>query len=100
MDRYKVKLYPGAYRDLESIYSYIAESLFAPEAAKGIIDALEEAILSLELFPERGAIRRVGRYAHCGYRQLLVKNYILVYRVLLEEKEVHIVTARYAASQF
>ena len=48
--------------------------------------------------PERGAARHTGIYAKTGYRQLFVKNYIIVYRVLKEKKEVHIVTIRYAPS--
>ncbi len=100
LDKYAVKLYAHAYRDLEGIYSYIADNLSAPIAADNIINALEEAIYSLEVFPERGAIRKIGIYADSGYRQLFVKKYIIVYRVLKEQKEVHIVTVRYAPSNF
>ena len=46
--------------------------------------------------PERGAIRRMGIYAKGDYRQQFVKNYIIVYRVYKQTKEVHIVTIQYA----
>jgi len=65
-----------------------------------MVDTLEEAIYSLTQMPQRGSIRRVGAYANKGYRQLFVKNYIIIYTVKQEEKEVHIVTIRYAASNF
>lgn len=100
MDKYAVKFYARAYRDLDGIYEYIANNLLEPQIASNMIDALEEAIYSLETFPERGAIRRIGTYANSGYRQLFVKHYVIVYRVLKEKKEVHIVTVRYAPSQF
>ena len=100
MDKYTVKLYARAYRDLDSIYEYIANNLSEPTIASNMIDTLEEAIYSLECLPERGAIRRIGAYANSDYRQLFVKRYIIVYRVLKEKKEVHIVTVRYAPSQF
>lgn len=100
MDKYAVKLYARAYRDLDEIYSYIAENLSSPDTALHLVEALEEAIFSLEQLPERGAIRRIGVYAEAGYRQLFVKNYVIIYRVLKEEKEVHIVTVRYAPSNF
>lgn len=100
MDEYVVKLYAKASRDLDEIYEYIARSLFAPGAALGMMNDLETAILSLEVMPKRGAVRKVGRYAGKGYRQLFVKNYIIIYKVIEEKKEVHIVTVRYAASQF
>lgn len=100
MDKYKVLLYARAYRDLDAIYGYIAESLQAPDTAARMIDELEEAIFSLETLPHRGAERRVGAYANQGYRQLRVKHYVIVYRVLEDDKQVHIVTVRYGPSDF
>lgn len=100
MDNYVVKLYARAYRDLDGIYTYIAEDLLEPGTALNMIDELEKAIFSLEHLPERGAIRCVGAYANGNYRQLFVKNYVIVYRVLKEKKEVHIVTVRYTPSNF
>lgn len=100
MDKYDIKLYSRAYRDLDSIYTYIVENLLEPGTAANIIDELEAAILSLEQLPERGALRRIGAYANGDYRQLFVKNYCIIYRVLKEKKEVHIVTVRYTPSNF
>ena len=100
MDNYVVKLYVRAYRDLDGIYDYIAHKLSEPATASNMLDTLETAIYSLETLPERGAPRRIGVYANGDYRQLFVKNYIIVYRVLKDKKEVHIVTVRYAPSQF
>ena len=100
MDKYTVRLYTRAYRDLDGIYAYIAEQLTEPLVAERLIESIEEAIFSLESFPERGSIRRIGAYANQGYRQLFVKNYVIVYRVLKDKKEVHVVAVRYAQSQF
>ena len=100
MDKYEVKLYARAYRDMEDIYAYNANNLHDPNAAQNIIDEIENAVFSLELMPERGAVRRSGIYANRDYRQLFVGNYIIVYRVKKEEKQVHIVTVRYAPSSF
>lgn len=100
MDKYVVKLYARAYRDLEDIYTYIAENLSEPGTALNIADELENAIFSLEQLPERGAIRRVGAYANGDYCQLFVKNYVIIYRVLKRKKEVHIITVRYTPCSF
>ncbi len=100
MDNYAVKLYASAYRDLDNIYAYVAKNLSVPTAASNLLSELEDAIFSLEQMPERGAIRRVGAYANKDYRQLFVKNYVIIYRVLVREKQVHVVTVRYAASRF
>ncbi len=98
MDKYVVKLYARAYRDLNDIYTYIAETLLEPGTALNMVDELEEAIFSLEQLPERGVIRRVGAYADGNYRQLFVKNYCIIYRLM--KKEVHIVTVWYTPSNF
>ena len=100
LDKFTVKLYSRAYRDLDEIYGYIADNLSSPGTAQNIVEALEDAIFSLELLPERGAVRRTGVYAGSDYRQLFVKNYVIIYRVIHEKQEVHIVTVRYAPSNF
>ena len=100
MDKYLVKLYPRAYRDLDGIYTHIAGTLLEPATASKMVDELENAIFSLEILPERGAIRRIGAYANQGYRQLFHKNYTIIYRVMEERKEVHIITVRYIPSNF
>lgn len=100
MDKYVVKLYAHAYRDLNSIYAYIAGNFSEPGIALNMVHELENAIFSLEQLPERGAVRRIGAYANGDYRQLFVKNDVIIYRVLKEKKEVHIVTVRYAPGNF
>lgn len=71
-----------------------------PDTALNMVERLENTILSLEELPERGALRRVGAYANGDYRQLFVKNYVIIYRVLKQKNEVHIVTVRYTPSSF
>ena len=51
MEKYKVILYPRAYRDIDEIYSYIALEKLAPENAKGQTDRIWDALKSLEAFP-------------------------------------------------
>lgn len=97
---YTVRLYPRAYRDLDEIYSYISVNLMEQGTADNMITALEDAIFSLEQFPERGSIRRTGAYANQGYRQIFVKHYAIIYRVHKGKQEVHIVTVRYSPSLF
>lgn len=100
MADYNLKLYPRAFKDLDGIYTYIAENLLEPYTALNMVNELEKAIFSLEQLPERGAIRRTGAYAGGDYRQLFVKNYVIIYRIMHEKKEVHIITVRYVPSKF
>lgn len=100
MDKYKVMLLSRALKDLDGIYEYIAKSLSEPETALNLVDSIEEQILSLEYMPYRCPERRIGSYAGKGYRQLIVKNYTVIYRVEESTKSVIVVTVRYAPSRF
>lgn len=99
-NKYDVKLLPHAYRDLDCIYSYIAETLKEPIIATKLADSLEEAIFSLESMPRRGALRKKGKYTKRGYRQLLVGNFIVLYHIEEAKKQVIIVTVHYSKSHF
>lgn len=99
-NKYSLKLLPRAYRDLDGIYTYIAETLMEPCIALKLIESLEESVFSLESMPRRGAIRKTGVYANKGYRQLFVGNFTVVYRIAVAKKRVLVVTVRYSRSQF
>lgn len=100
MDKYSVKLTSRAIRDLDSIYSYIAKTLLEPSTASELTAQIEEEILSLDQMPYRCPERTRGVYANRGYRQLLVKNYTVVYRIDEAHKQVIVVTVRYSPSDF
>ena len=95
MDKYKVKINPRAIRELDQIYNYIANEKLAPENAKGQVDRIKTSILSLATFPQSHQERREGRYAGKGYRQLLIDNYIVIFRIDEPCKTVYIVTIQY-----
>ena len=95
MDKYKVKVNPRAIRELDCIYEYIANEKLTPEYAKGQVDRLKKAVLSLATFPESHQERKEGRYAGKGYRQLLIDNYIAIFRIDEPHKTVYVVTIQY-----
>ena len=95
MDKYKVKINPKAIRELDSIYEYIASEKSAPENAKGQVDRIKMAILNLDTFPQSHQDRNEGRYAGKGYRQLLIDNYIVIFRIDEINKIVYVVTVQY-----
>ena len=100
MDKYQVKLMDHALRDLDNIYGYISRTLQEPDIAFKLVNRIEDAIMSLESMPYRCPERRRGVYADCGYRQLLVENYVVIFRVDEEQKLVFVVTVRYSKSNF
>ena len=100
MDRYHVIMSSQALRDLYSIFDHIAVSLQEPNVASQLIDRIESAIETLDHMPFRCPVREIGIYANGGYRQLLAKNYTVVFRINEEEKSVMVITIRYSASNF
>ena len=95
MDKYKIKLNPRAYRDLEEIFAYIALEKLSPENAKGQTDRILEKLRKLDTFPQAHQERMEGRYAGRGYRQLLIDNYMAIFRINEKTKTVYIVTIQY-----
>ena len=95
MDKYKVKVNPRAIHELDHIYEYIANEKLAPENAKGQVDRIKKSILSLDTFPQSHQERDEGRYAKKGYRQLLIDNYIAIFRIDEPSKTVYVITIQY-----
>ncbi len=88
-------LYKRAIKDIDDIYKYIAIDKLSPENAKGQADRIKNAILDLENMPESRQDRLVGRYAGKGYKQLLIDNFVAIYRIDKKKKTVWVVTVQY-----
>lgn len=86
---------PKAIRELDNIYEYIANEKLSPENAKGQVDRIKKAVLSLDTFPQSHQERNEGRYAGKSYRQLVIDNYIAIFRIDEPHKTVYVVTIQY-----
>jgi len=95
MDKYEVTLYPRAFRDIDDIYAYIALEKLSPENAKGQTDRIWDAIRTLEQMPEAHQDRLVGRYSGKGYKQLVIDNYLAIFKIDKASKKVFVITVQY-----
>lgn len=95
MDKYKVRLNQQAFREINDIFAYIALEKLLPENAKGQTDRIWEALKKLEIFPQSHQEWTEGNYAGKGYRQLLIDNYIAIFRIDESNKTVYVVTVQY-----
>lgn len=95
MIKYEVLLYPKAYRDIEEIYSYLALEKLEPGIAKGQTDRIWDSISSLEICPESHQDRLCGRFAGKGYKQLIIDNYVAIFKIDEEKRIVYVVTVQY-----
>ena len=81
-DRFAVELTEGAEEDLEAIFGYLAESRSA-EAATELLDGLLAKIQTLERYPLRDGIpKELESLGIREFRQVLMKPYRLIYRVI------------------
>ena len=79
--RFEVLLTADADRDLEDIYSYVAEP-DAPGKADDLLDRIEEVIEGLLTHPERGSFpKELSALGIRDYRQRFYKPYRIIYRV-------------------
>lgn len=95
MERYDVMLYPRAFRDIDDIYRYIAIEKLSPENAKGQTDRIWEALQTLDSFPSSHQDRLEGKYSGKKYKQLLIDNYIAIFKIDEKRKKVYVVTIQY-----
>lgn len=82
MARYRVALTAGAELDLNSICAYL-EQQRGPDAVDEWLDKFDEAIGSLETFPDRGSVPpELEALGIKDFRQKQFAPYRIVYRVM------------------
>jgi len=88
--KYQVVLSVDAGNDLDEIFSYIANILYAEQAAKKLMLEIHECILSLNTMPQRWSYSLDPVLARRGYRRALVKKYVILFRIDESEKKVNV----------
>ncbi len=93
-NNYTVKITPKAAGDLESIYIYISEELFATSAATNILERIENGIMGLREFPFSCNYVSDEYLKSKGYRKLIIDNYIVFYLIEDEEEKNQVIIMR------
>ncbi len=96
MKQYTVEITDRALKDMEEVYTYIADQLHAPENAIRQYNRIADAVLSLNEFPERIHVMESEPEKTAGLRQLLVDNFSAFY--LIEDDRVIVTRVLYSAS--
>lgn len=90
MKQYKVLVSRRYHQDLKSILGYMIHDLKAPIAASNFLNVLEETVQSLQEMPYRFELVKDETLKQQGYRKYSVKNYLLFYKILENEKVIRI----------
>lgn len=95
MEEYTVLVTPQAEEQLQEIVRYIANTLQEPLAAIRLLDALENEIASLSIFPARAALTEEEPWRSYGIHKIPVKNYLIYFWIDETDKTVHITAVIY-----
>ena len=87
---YKVVYLPTARQQLTDAVLYIAQELSNPAAAESLLDEVEKQVGSLKEMPYRFSVYPALYAMKREIRSVSVKEYILFYTILEEEKTVEI----------
>ena len=94
--KYKVEYSKEAKQDLSEIYSYIKYNLQEPNIAKNLISEIRESLNKLKNNPQIYPIIEDGFMKRIEIRIIIVKNYIIFYRVDSKNLSIQIVRTMYA----
>ena len=97
---YSLKLTPKASEDLDKIYRYITEELYAEQAAVNLLEKIETSVMRLKEFPFSCNYVADEYLKNKGYRKLIIDNYIAFYLVNEEEKQVIIMRVLYSRQKY
>ena len=96
MKRYTVQITDRALRDMEEIYTYIAEQLQSPENAMKQYNRIAKGIEGLDIFPERVHVMESEPEHSMRLRQFPIDNFSAFY--IIEGDSVSVTRVLYSAS--
>lgn len=80
-DHYKVIITPTAYKEINEIYDYITEELYAENAAKDLMLKVEKEVQKLKYAPKiHTEIEELDELDRT-YRRMIINNYIILYTI-------------------
>ena len=100
IEKYKVLLSIKAKEDLKDIVFYIKNNLKEPAIACKYAKMIKDEIKELSYFPQRNAIIDDDIITDLKVRKLIIKNYIVFYRINEENNIVNVERILYGASNW
>ena len=100
MGVYRVSITDLAKQDIRRIASYIKNDLQEPEIAIKTVDAILDAIYTLENMPLRIKLANDDRLAGKGIRGLGVESYTVFFRVFDSPKTVEVIRVLYSRREW
>ena len=99
LNNYYVKFTNSAEEELIEIYEYISFILKSEITANKFVENVENKILRLSIFPY-SCMEIISKPQNIQYRKLIVKNYVILYKINEENKRVDIVHIYYSRRDY
>ncbi len=97
--KYKSIILPQAGQDIDETLNYISNELCSPQAAKNLFSEILKAVEQISSFPyAMPEIKNKEISKNGEYRWTSVKNFLLVYKIVEEDKEIRIMAFLYGKS--
>jgi toxin ParE1/3/4 len=97
---YNLVISKEAHKDIDDIVHYIAVELANPTAAASFLDDIEKSYIDVVNNPRMYSRCQDARLSREGYRKIVIKNYLVLYRIDNEEKKVFIVRIIYGGRNY
>ena len=97
---YRVVITELANNDLEGIVSYILDVLISPVAAANLLNEIAKVYEHLSKNPLMYEVCHDARLARDGYHRVVIKNYVLIYKIDEKLKTVNILRFFYGAMDY
>ncbi|HBN12476.1 MAG TPA: hypothetical protein DD415_02565 [Clostridiales bacterium] len=95
-NKYTFRLTPLAEQDIDSALNYIAENLYNAKAASDLYMQIESAIGTICAFPRSSSDCLCFLIQDENIRHIPVDNYVLIYEIVDELKEIRLLRFRYS----
>lgn len=98
--QFKIVFTNDCKQEMDNIYNYISNNLYAPKAAKELMNKVETTVQSLKDMPE--AYMTIKKYSELEmeYRRIVINNYVIIYTISKEKNSIYIVHMYYGGSNY
>ena len=97
---YRLSVSTDAHNDIDEIINYIACELCNPQAAKDFLDDVHSSYCNVVKNPFMYSLCDDERLQLAGYRKIVIKNFLILYRVDEHERLVSVVRVVYSARNY
>ena len=97
---YKLEVTPEAEQDTDKIVKYMVEKLINHSAATRFLDDVNESYQRIEKNPHMYCLCQDPRLQDMGYRKVVIKNYLILYRIDEISNTVYVVRIVYGGRNY